>query len=74
MRLYVCTCETKKRHKRAKPRRGIPLRWREWRKGEPPVVSQLQNKYAPPGPGVAHSFMTVPPPLNLEDSNQLETP
>jgi len=26
------------------------------------------NKYAPPGPGVAHSLMTVPPPLNLEDT------
>ena len=32
------------------------------------MVSQLPNKYAPPGPGVADSLMTVPPPLNLEDT------
>ena len=64
----VCVYERakQKRYKRAKPRRGIPLRRRERRKGEPPVVSHFQNKYAPPGPGVAHSLTKVPPPLNLE--------
>ena len=63
----VCVSMRKKNDKKqsraaASPSDGVQ------RKGEPPLVSQLENKYAPPGPGVAHSFMTVPPPQNLEDT------
>ena len=68
MRLCVRAKQKTTPERKAAPRHPPQTACME--KGEPPVVSQLPNKYAPPGPGVAHSLMTVPPPLNLENTSE----